>query len=290
MHIYKEAKLMRLELEKSRDAGLKIGFVPTMGALHNGHISLINRSKQENDITVCSIFINPTQFNNLEDFDKYPKTIDEDLRLLEASGCDFVFLPSVDEVYPSNFQKKHYELGHLEDILEGKHRPGHFQGVCLVVERLIEMVYCDKLYLGKKDYQQCMVIAKLLQLIQSKTQLVICDTVREENGLAMSSRNMRLNESQKKLSLIIHQCLTNIKTEISSKTISYLEKEATQKLIDAGFEVDYVAITDINLNKKETWNKEEPLVALIAAAINGIRLIDNMMLNEAPLLTQETTL
>jgi pantoate--beta-alanine ligase len=135
-----------------------------------------------------------------------------------------------------------------------------------------------------------MVIAKLLQLIKSKTQLVICDTVREENGLAMSSRNMRLNESQKKLSLIIHQCLTNIKTEISSNTIPYLEKEATQKLIDAGFEVDYVAITDINLNKKETWNKEEPLVALIAAAINGIRLIDNMMLNEAPLLTQETTL
>jgi pantoate--beta-alanine ligase len=147
-------------IQKKRKSIVKIGFIPTMGALHKGHISLIEKSKSENDITICSIFINPTQFNNPNDFEKYPVTIDADIEKLELNGCDILFMPSVDDIYPENFQKSHFELGYLDSILEGKHRAGHFQGVCMVVKRLLEIVNCDILYLGQKDYQQCMVIKK----------------------------------------------------------------------------------------------------------------------------------
>ena len=164
MIIFKEAKNIHEYIQSKKESGLSIGFVPTMGALHKGHLSLINKSKSAETLTVCSIFVNPTQFNNPEDFQKYPITIEEDIKLLEMNGCDILFLPSYAEIYPHHFLAKNYELGKIETSLEGASRPGHFQGVCMVVEILLSIIDCDTLYLGQKDLQQCLIIKKLLEL------------------------------------------------------------------------------------------------------------------------------
>ena len=195
MIIFKRPGDLHNFLENKRSAQKKIGFAPTMGALHAGHLSLVTEAKKQNDLVVCSIFINPTQFNDPEDFKKYPVTIEKDILLYEASGCDVVFMPLVEDMYPSGTKElTRYDLGFLETVLEGKFRPGHFQGVCQVMHRLLEIVLPDNLYLGQKDYQQCMVIRKLIELIglEDKIKVNICPTLREKDGLAMSSRNARL--------------------------------------------------------------------------------------------------
>jgi pantoate--beta-alanine ligase len=268
-------------IQKKRNLFLKIGFVPTMGALHKGHISLIEKSKSENDITICSIFINPTQFNNASDFEKYPITIESDIEQLELNGCDILFMPSVDDVYPENFQKSNFELGYLDNILEGKHRAGHFQGVCMVVKRLLEIVNCDILYLGQKDYQQCMVIKKMVLDLNIPVEIKISPTVREENGLAMSSRNKRLNETQKEAALIIFEVLCFLKENIFERDIADLKVKSVEKLTAKGFEIDYIEITDEILNPVTKAEKNQTIVALIAASIGDVRLIDNMILNIA---------
>jgi len=268
-------------IQKKRNSFLKIGFVPTMGALHQGHISLIEKSKSENDITICSIFINPTQFNNPNDFEKYPVTIETDIEQLELNGCDILFMPSVDDIYPKNFQKSNFELGYLDTILEGKHRAGHFQGVCMVVKRLLEIVHCDILYLGQKDYQQCMVIKKMVMDLKIPVQIKISPTIREENGLAMSSRNKRLNDSEKNAALVIYEVLCFLKENIFENEIDYLKEKSIEKLTANGFDVDYVEITDEILKPIKKAEKKETIVALIAATIGEVRLIDNMILSNA---------
>ena len=191
-----------------------------MGALHSGHISLITNSKIQNQLTVSSIFVNPTQFNNAKDFEKYPITLEKDIDQLEKNGCNVLFLPPVEEIYTDGLNKlPHYNLGYLETVLEGKYRPGHFQGVCQVVHRLLNIVQPDYLYLGQKDYQQCMVIKKLIELTQLKINVVISNTLRENDGLAMSSRNMRLNEEERKLSVKIFETLSFIKKESLSASL-----------------------------------------------------------------------
>jgi pantoate--beta-alanine ligase len=266
--------------EKKKD-GNTIGFVPTMGALHNGHISLITNSKQDNNITVCCIFVNPTQFNQAKDFEKYPVTIEKDIDMLEKNGCDILFLPSVQEIYPAGLtQQPHYDLGYLETLLEGKYRPGHFQGVCQVVHRLLDIVRPHNLYLGQKDYQQCMVIKKLIELTHLKTSVIICTTLREHDGLAMSSRNMRLNEQERKMAVKISEALSFIKKEIKPGYINDLKERAVQYLAAENFKVDYVEIANAgNLSIVETWDGKQKLVALAAAYLNEVRLIDNMLLN-----------
>jgi pantoate--beta-alanine ligase len=268
-------------IQKKRNSFLKIGFVPTMGALHQGHISLIEKSKSENDITICSIFINPTQFNNPNDFEKYPITIETDIEQLELNGCDILFMPSVDDIYPENFQKSNFELGYLDTILEGKHRSGHFQGVCMVVKRLLEIVHCDILYLGQKDYQQCMVIKKMLSDLKIPVQIKISPTIREENGLAMSSRNKRLNDSEKNAALVIFEVLCFLKENIFENKIDDLKGKSIEKLTAKGFDVDYIEITDEILKPIKNAEKKETIVAVIAATIGEVRLIDNMILNNA---------
>jgi len=268
-------------IQKKRNSFLKIGFVPTMGALHLGHISLIEKSKSENNITICSIFINPTQFNNPDDFEKYPITLETDIEQLELNGCDILFMPSVDDIYPENFQKSNFELGYLDTILEGKHRAGHFQGVCMVVKRLLEIVHCDILYLGQKDYQQCMVIKKMLSDLKIPVQIKISPTIREENGLAMSSRNKRLNDFEKNAALVIFEVLCFLKENIFERKIDDLKEKSIEKLTAKGFDVDYVEITDEILKPIKTAEKKETIVALIAATIGEVRLIDNMVLNNA---------
>lgn len=264
------------------------GFVPTMGALHEGHISLIDASKKKNKITFASIFVNPTQFNDPKDFKKYPVTLEKDIDLLEKSGCDVLFLPTVEEMYPDGFTPKmHYDLGFLETVLEGKFRPGHFQGVCMVVHRLLEIVNPDHLYLGQKDYQQCMVLARLIELIslKKKTEIMICPTLRETDGLAMSSRNMRLNDGERKNAATIYQCLKLVKENAGDETPATLIEKAQFMLEKAGFKVDYIEIAEANTLATfndpidKGWAGKQKLVALIAAFMNEVRLIDNMLLN-----------
>jgi pantoate--beta-alanine ligase len=280
MILFKKAAELNEYLRIQHKKGLKIGFVPTMGALHNGHISLISRCKAQNNLTVCSIFVNPTQFNNPDDFKKYPKTIEADIYLLEKEGCDIVFLPSTDEIYPPNNSIIHYELGFLETVLEGKYRPGHFQGVCQVVHRLLEIVMPDQLFLGQKDYQQCMVIKKLIELTNTPTELIICTTQREESGLAMSSRNMRLSNNEKDNAVNIYNTLHLIQKETQPGDLRQLKQKAAKYLTSKGFIVDYVEIADTaTLQLIDNWNGSTPLIALAAAFLNDVRLIDNIILD-----------
>ncbi|MBA4198390.1 MAG: pantoate--beta-alanine ligase [Chitinophaga sp.] len=270
-------KIAQLKNEKS----FTIGFVPTMGALHNGHISLIEKSKLEADITVCSIFVNPTQFNDSKDFEKYPVTIEEDIYQLETAGCDILFLPSVDEIYPHGLAlKKVYALGELENILEGKFRPNHFQGVCQVVEKLLEIVQPHQIFMGQKDYQQCMVVKKLLQLIDNTTtQLILSATQREQSGLAMSSRNIRLSNEAKYKATAIFQSLQFIKNNINNTSLQQLTEQAKENLINTGFEkIDYISICNAeDLSELKNYHPSTKTVVLIAAFIEGVRLIDNIV-------------
>lgn len=283
MVLFKKATDLRKWLDAQQEKGKHIGFVPTMGALHTGHISLIEISKKNNPITASSIFVNPTQFNDPKDFEKYPITLEKDIAMLEAAGCDVLFLPSVKEIYP-NGQKtnRHYDLGYLETVLEGKSRPGHFQGVCMVVHCLLEIVQPDNLYLGQKDYQQCMVITKLVELIHlsKEIQVNICPTLREADGLAMSSRNMRLTKEERMTAATIYKNLNMINANLQPGDLSALKQKAGLALEEAGFRVDYVEIADAsNLFLVSNYDGKQKLVALVAAFMNEVRLIDNMLIN-----------
>ncbi|MBS1759693.1 MAG: pantoate--beta-alanine ligase [Bacteroidetes bacterium] len=283
MRIFKKTAVLKDWLNSLNKISFSVGFVPTMGALHQGHISLIQESKHHNSITVCSIFVNPAQFNDPKDFEKYPITIERDIEMLEMADCDVLFLPSVSEIYPEGFSEaKQYDLGFLETVLEGKYRPGHFQGVCRVVERLLEIVVPNNLYLGQKDYQQCMVIAHLVKLMdqQSNIQINICPTLREASGLAMSSRNMRLSEKEKNIALTIFQSLELIKNKLAKGDMNELKRKAIIMLEHKDFRIDYVEIADANtLTPLTEWDGKQKSVALIAVYLNEVRLIDNMILN-----------
>jgi len=258
-----------------------------MGALHAGHISLIDISKKHTKVTVCSIFVNPTQFNDPKDFQKYPITIENDILLLEQAGVDVLYLPEVSDIYPDGTKDlEKYDLGSLESLLEGAFRPGHFQGVCQVMRRLLEAVRPDQLYMGQKDYQQCMVVHRLLEIIGLPTRLVPCPIIREKDGLAMSSRNMRLSEDQRRTATTIYQVLTGIKEGWQKgEKPAGLIKAAISLLEDKGFRVDYVSIADPMTLEPVSGSASAPsgqsrpsAVALIAAFLGEIRLIDNMTL------------
>jgi len=283
MILFKRAGDLHKYIEEQQRNDLKIGFVPTMGALHPGHLSLIERSVSGNDRTVCSIFVNPTQFNDPEDLRKYPVTIEKDIFELERSGCDVLFLPPVQEIYPEGTDKRlNFDLGYLETVLEGKFRPGHFQGVCMVMDRLLKIVSPDNLYLGQKDYQQCMVIKRLINLsgMDKTIHLNICPTFRESDGLAMSSRNLRLNEEAREKATIMYRSLLFIKSSMYNMSVNNVKAEAERMLTNAGFRVDYVEIAGADtLNLIDSWNGDKKIVALIAAFINNVRLIDNMIIN-----------
>jgi pantoate--beta-alanine ligase len=279
MILIKDIISLKKQLSLYQKVNKTIGFVPTMGALHAGHISLIQKSNEVNDITVCSIFVNPTQFNNPIDLQKYPITIEADIDKLEKANCSILFLPSVSEMYMSNEKPLHYNLGALETLLEGKYRPGHFQGVCIIVDKLLAVVMPNTLYLGRKDYQQCMVIGKMMEEKYDKIKLQICDTIRESDGLAMSSRNMRLNEKERVQALKIIESLMMIKNNIKAGNLLALKKAATFFLETNGYKVDYTEIADAKTLALQTdWDGKRKLVALVAAYLNEVRLIDNIVL------------
>ena len=280
MIIFKKAEPLSNYIGQQKEKGKKIGFVPTMGALHNGHLFLIETCKKQNDLAICSIFVNPTQFNNADDLKNYPVTIEKDIEQLVSTKCDVLFLPSVNEMYPAGHVKKQYALGAIETILEGHYRPGHFQGVCEAVDRLLDIVQPDNFYLGQKDYQQCMVLKKLIELTGREKQvtLTIVPTIREADGLAMSSRNLRLNEEQRKTAGSIFKELSLIKTNIQHQSLDELKNTAREHLTKQGFRVDYVEIANAN-DLSTAACPEGKLVALAAATMGEIRLIDNLILN-----------
>jgi pantoate--beta-alanine ligase len=281
MIIFKHIKDLAEFLKLQKQKGSTIGFAPTMGALHNGHISLMLNAKAQNTICVSSIFVNPTQFNQASDFEKYPITLEKDINMLEKNGCDILFLPSVKEMYPEGLDHlPHYELGYLETVLEGKYRPGHFQGVCQVVHRLLNIVQPHNFYLGQKDYQQCMVIKKMIALEGLPVQVTIASTVREADGLAMSSRNMRLNAEERKQAVKIFETLSFIKKEIKPGYMEDFKARAVHYLSAENFKVDYVEIASAdNLAILSNWDGTKKIVALAAAYLNEVRLIDNLILN-----------
>lgn len=280
MIIFKKEKDLIKYLEKREVTHSKIGFVPTMGALHEGHLSLLKESQKTAEISIVSIFINPTQFNNKEDLEKYPTPVSNDILLLEEHGCNILFLPGEKEIYPDERSKqKHFDLGYLETILEGKFRPGHFQGVCLVIERLLNIINPDFIFLGQKDFQQCLVIKRLIKIMGKKINVIICPILREPRGLAMSSRNLRLNGADRILASQLHEALMFIKNNHSSNNFFFLKNQVIKKLESEGFKIEYLELANkYDLTIFSEFNAQEELVLLIAAYLGKVRLIDNLLI------------
>ncbi len=280
MIIIKTSEKLKQFLKVESTSKRSIGFVPTMGALHAGHISLVTLCKQQNDLTVVSIFINPLQFNEQKDFENYPLKTEEDIVALIHAGTNILYLPSVQDMYPAREASEVvYELGYLDQILEGAHRPGHFQGVARVVDLLLQTVQPQRLYLGTKDFQQIRIIQRLIDLKGFKTSIVPAPLVREESGLAMSSRNERLSIVGRRNAAMIYQQLKWICDKIREQSFSSLKTLARENLERNGFEVEYIELaSQSDLRILKDYEKGIPLVLLAAVRIEGVRLIDNIQL------------
>ena len=277
MNVYNFIVDIQRFVEEKHNLGLKVGFVPTMGALHEGHISLINRAKKENDIVVCSVFVNPIQFNNPADLEKYPRTPEKDITKLEQVGCDAVFMPSVEEMYPDKVED-HYDFGDIEHVMEGACRPGHFNGVAIVVRKLFEIVNPNKAYFGEKDFQQLAIIKKMVRDLNMNLEIVPCPIVRENDGLAMSSRNVRLNEAECAIAPKIFATLNDAISKKDALSPSEMKKYTLDKYAEIKeFDVEYVEITDeINLKSLENWNECDHARIFVALQLGPVRLIDNV--------------
>lgn len=257
--------------------GKTIGFVPTMGALHNGHISLIKQAQQVCTEVVCSIFVNPTQFNDPKDLEKYPRPIAADIAMLEQAGCDILFNPTVSEIYDDD-EKWHLDIGDMEHLLEGKFRPGHYQGVMQVVNKLFNIVKPDMAFFGQKDYQQVMVITKMVELLNMPVKLVMCPIQRETDGLAMSSRNVHLTAYDREHALILSKTLGWVKEHFNVDSIPELQQQAEQMLNnEPGIIPEYFEIVDGDTLKPVAATTKK-VVALVAARAGKTRLIDNMLI------------
>lgn len=280
MLVFKTQKTLKDFINKAKSTGKQIGFVPTMGALHNGHLSLIKASLEANDISLCSIFVNPTQFNDSNDLKNYPQPLEKDLALLESLGCQAVFTPDMDEIYPKeDLVIPNYDLGILDTILEAAHRPGHFQGVAHIMTLLLNLVEPHHLYMGQKDFQQCMVIKHLLKQMDSDTHFNMMPILREDDGLAMSSRNQRLNEFERAKAGLLYQVLVSIKAKQGMQDFSIIQKENIELLEHKGLKVDYLSLVDAEtLETYDNFKEDRPLAVVIAAHLGNVRLIDNILL------------
>jgi len=279
---YKTVKGLQRQLGQERKKGNKIGFVPTMGALHMGHMSLIQKSESENDITVASVFVNPTQFNDQGDLDKYPRTLEKDAKFLKANGCDYLFAPSAKQVYPNGEDKSvQLDISSLTKHMEGPNRPGHFEGMVQVVHRLLTIVEPDNLYMGQKDFQQFSIVAHMLKTLKMKTKLRVCPIIREEDGLAMSSRNVRLKPDIRKRATILSETLSFAKENLVDKSPQALEMAALKKLTFKDFKPEYFKIVDGHtLEPIKDASMHQYIVACTAVWAGEVRLIDNMILKE----------
>ncbi len=266
--------------KKTRSQGKTIGFVPTMGALHTGHLKLVEQALAENDIVICSIFVNPIQFNNPDDLNKYPRTFNEDIAMLENLDCTAVFSPDVNEMYPEP-ATMHYDFGLLDKVMEGKFRPGHFNGVAIVVSRLFKIVGPHKAYFGEKDYQQLAIIRKLVEIENSPVDVVACKTIREHDGLAMSSRNKRLSERQRKEAPLIYKALSSVPDLVSVYDLDRVKNDISETInANPEMKLEYFEISDaITLSPLQNPEKGTKAVACIAVFMGDVRLIDNIIFN-----------
>lgn len=266
-------------MNDQRSQGMEIGFVPTMGALHEGHLSLIAYALQQTDISVCSIFVNPTQFNDKADLERYPRMPEKDLAMLAEAGCQVVFLPEVEEIYPEPDLRR-FSFGLLDEVLEGARRPGHFNGVAQVVSIFFDIVKPDRAFFGSKDYQQVMVIKELVRQLQLDIEIVSCPILREADGLAMSSRNMLLTGAERKAATLIPDVLAmSRQMKVKGASIRVIRQSVMNILAkDPLYKLDYFEICDgETLKAMDTWDDAAKPVALIACFVGKIRLIDNLV-------------
>lgn len=280
MQIFREIGPLKALLVEKRRMGQTVGFVPTMGALHQGHISLIHASKNENDLTVCSIYVNPAQFNNQADLQKYPRTPEIDTALLEKAGCDVVFFPDTQDMYES-LSLVRIDFGHLDKVMEGEFRPGHFSGVALVVSKLLHIVEPDNAYLGQKDWQQFAVVRQLVHELKFNVKLKSVPTMREADGLAMSSRNMRLTAEQRRKATVLYQSLALACTMLKNGSTIEAVKSEVKQIVERDSEVklEYFEVADSeNLKLLKSVEESDKPILCIAAFVGEVRLIDNMFL------------
>lgn len=281
MKNFETVKAIQKFITSEKSKGKSIGFVPTMGALHAGHLSLIEQARTKTDVVVCSIFVNPTQFDNQEDLTKYPRTIETDRQLLIDYQTDVLFLPTVQEIYPNGMEPtEEYDFGYLDQPMEGAFRKGHFAGMAQVVKRLLDIVQPDYLFMGQKDYQQQLIVGRLLELTGMDTALVTCPIVREEDGLAMSSRNVRLSAEERKKAATISATLRQAKADRGNYTLAQTQERAIECLnaVD-GIRVVYFEIVDAKtLESLDNWEDAEQLIACTAVHLGSVRLIDNLFL------------
>lgn len=279
MQVFKEIKSLQKELN-SKGQNKSVGFVPTMGALHQGHLSLVKSARAENDIVVASIFVNPTQFNNASDLENYPKTLDEDLRMLEAIGCDLVFTPSVAEMYAENVSSEVFSFDGLEHEMEGKFRAGHFDGVGTIVRRLFEIVNPTNAYFGEKDFQQLQIIRTMVRNLELPVNIIGCPIFRENDGLAMSSRNTRLTKEHRIVAPMIFKVLSEVKSRFGTENVNdivqWVDNEFKREPL---LELEYFEIADERtLKSVSNFEKNGNYRAFIAVFAGEIRLIDNISL------------
>ena len=268
---------LRETVSKFRNEGKTIGLVPTMGALHEGHLSLVNRCRKENDVVVVSVFVNPTQFNNKEDLRTYPRTEEADRALLESAGCDIAFMPTVEEIYPEP-DTRVFALGRVAEVMEGAMRPGHFNGVAQIVSKLFMFVEPDRAYFGEKDFQQIAVIRRMVKSEGFKLEIVPCPIVREADGLAKSSRNVRLTPEMRKVAPNIARILNESKEYAKSHTVGETEKYVVDAINSYdGMEIEYYQIVDgISLEHLTSWDETGYAVGCVTVYCGDVRLIDNI--------------
>ncbi|MDR0573750.1 MAG: pantoate--beta-alanine ligase [Tannerella sp.] len=277
MKIIRNINDLKSSLIKKREAGQTIGLVPTMGALHDGHLSLVKQCKQENNVCVVSIFVNPTQFNDKNDLKAYPRTLEKDCELLELIGCDYVFAPSEEDMYPEP-DTRIFNLGSVAEVMEGVRRPGHFNGVAQIVSKLFDIVMPDQAYFGEKDFQQIAVIREMARQLNMQINIIACPIVREADGLAMSSRNVRLTTEQRQMAPAIARILKESLNFATSKSVQDVQKWVTKTLNDTPYmRVEYYEIIDGNtLQPIKEWNDTDFPVGCITVFCGDVRLIDNI--------------
>ena len=280
LEIFKTKASLEAFLKPLKASGKKIALVPTMGALHNGHISLIKLAQEHADVIICSIFVNPTQFTDPKDLEKYPRPIEHDLAMLEAAGCSGVFMPNVAEMYPTGADEKwHIDLGKAEFLLEGAFRKGHYQGVTQIVKKLFDAVEPDVAMFGQKDFQQVLMIKNMLAHFKLPITIITCPIIREDDGLAMSSRNIHLSAEDRKHSLVLSRSLQFVVDHFDTYTLAELESKARALYHNiAGVELDYFTIANGDTLEPAKSKEENNLVALVAAKVGTTRLIDNMII------------
>lgn len=278
MLIYKHKTEIEDYISQTKKNGKKIGFVPTMGALHQGHLALIDQAVAKTDQVVASIFVNPKQFNNSEDLNKYPRMPEKDIDLLQAQGCHAVFLPTPDEMYAGVIERT-YDLGYLDTVMEAKFRPGHFNGVAFVVDLLFELVRPDIAFFGEKDFQQLAVINEMVRQKKHRVEVIACPTIRETDGLAMSSRNLRLTAEERKQAPFLYQLLKEARQQTASLTPDQIKATISNTLTkNSSFKLEYIEIVNaLTLQPVSAFNNQ-PIQILIAAWLGSVRLIDNIQL------------